>query len=148
VSDRIIRELAIGETHHAHRAMLELRPHIGSSNEFARRVDGAQRREGYRLVASFEIGEEDAAAVAGFRTAHSLSAGSMLYCDDLSTRSDCRRRGHAAALLDFMLAEAQRLGCDQFQLDSGVGANRLDAHRLYFNKLMRITAYHFARPLR
>lgn len=54
-----------------------------------------------------------------------------------------RRRGFAGALLDWLLNEARRLGCDQFHLDSGVQAERKDAHRLYFNKNMRISAYHF-----
>jgi hypothetical protein len=43
--------------------------------------------------------------------------------------------------------EARRLGCEQLHLDSGVEANRLDAHRLYLNTGMRFTSYHFARPL-
>ncbi len=41
--------------------------------------------------------------------------------------------------------EARRLGCDQLHLDSGVGQDREDAHRFYFNHGMRITSYHFAR---
>jgi GNAT superfamily N-acetyltransferase len=67
--------------------------------------------------------------VAGFRTGHNLAWGHYLYVDDLSTRPDARRRGHGRALLE----EAKRLGCDQFHLDSGVGLDRADAHRLYLN---------------
>jgi hypothetical protein len=41
----------------------------------------------------------------------------------------------------------RRLGCGQFHLDSGPAADRQDAHRLYFNKGMRISAYHFSRDV-
>ena len=41
----------------------------------------------------------------------------------------------------------RRLGCDELHLDSGVGPEREDAHRLYFNTGLRITSFHFARPL-
>jgi GNAT superfamily N-acetyltransferase len=63
--------------------------------------------------------------------------------DDLSTLPDARRRGHAAALLDRCAQEAERLGCDELHLDSAVGLERTDAHRLYFNRGLRITAFHF-----
>ena len=88
-----------------------------------------QRDEGYRLVAAFEPGASAPSAVAGFRTAHGLSWGHYLYVDDLSTKPSERRRGHARKLLE----EAERLGCDQLHLDSGVGIDRAAAHRLYLN---------------
>lgn len=125
--------------------MLELRPHIGSSADFARRVDDVQRAEGYRVVASFDEDPEQAAAVAGFRVLDYLAWGHTLYCDDLSTRQMFRGRGHAGRLLDWMIDEAGRLGCGEFHLDSGVQADRENAHRLYFNKRMRISSYHFSR---
>jgi len=105
-----------------------------------------QRMQGYRLIASFDEGE-DAAAVAGFRVLDYLAWGHALYCDDLSTRIIYRGRGHAGLLLDWMIEEARRLGCGEFHLDSGVGPDRTDAHRVYFNKSMRISAHHFSRPV-
>jgi hypothetical protein len=42
-----------------------------------------------------------------------------------------------------MIAEAIRLNCGQFHLDSATSPDRADAHRLYMNKGMRITAHHF-----
>ena len=143
----MIRELPAGETHLGYKAMFELRPAIGDEAAFAKRVDGVQRREGYRLVASFVDGDEQAAAVAGFRVVHYIYWGDALYCDDLGTRAEHRGKGHAGKLLDWMIEEARRLGCGQFHLDSGPGADREDAHRLYFNKGMRISAYHFSRPV-
>jgi GNAT superfamily N-acetyltransferase len=145
-----VRELGPDETHLAHAAMRELRPPLRdlSVQEFVRLVNEVQRPEGYRLVGSFVgEGEGDAAAVAGFRVVNHLAWGRALYCDDLSTRPEHRRRGHAGALMDWMITEAARLGCSEFHLDSGVGADRQDAHRLYFNKGMRITSYHFVVPL-
>jgi hypothetical protein len=46
-----------------------------------------------------------------------------------------------------MIEEARRLGCGEFHLDSGVGPDRTDAHRLYFNKRMRISSHHFSRSV-
>jgi len=127
--------------------MRPLRPRLAGRDAFVARVDEVQRREGYRLVAAFEEADE-AVAVAGFRLLHNLAWGTRaLYVDDLSTDPDARRRGHAGALLGWLRAEARRLGCDELHLDSGVGPERLDAHRLYFNGGMRIASYHFVGPV-
>jgi hypothetical protein len=50
-------------------------------------------------------------------------------------------------LLEWLREEAERLGCEQLHLDSGVGADRTDAHRLYFNAGLAISSLHFARRL-
>lgn len=139
-----VRELPAADTHLGYRAMLELRPHAGTLEEFVARVNHVQRLEGYRLVAAFADAGPDAVAVAGFRIVHSLSWGHAMYCDDLSTRTAQRRHGYANALFDWMIAEARRIGCDQFHLDSGVGPDREAAHRFYLGKRMRISAHHFA----
>lgn len=127
----------------AYAAMLELRPRIGSAEDFVRTVNDDQRPEGYRLVASFVEGDAQAAAAAGFRQAHFLAWGHCIYIDDLSARISMRRQGHAGKLLDWILAEARRLNCAQLHLDSGVASDRQEAHRLYLNKRMRISAHHF-----
>jgi len=139
-----VRELLPEDTRLAHRAMLELRPRIGAVADFVERINRVQRAEGYRLVAAFDPSEADAAAVGGFRVGHFLAWGRAMYCDDLSTRMAFRGKGYGGALIDWMLAEARRLGCEQFHLDSGVGPDRQDAHRLYLNKRMRISSHHFA----
>ena len=143
----MIREVPAGETHPTYKAMFELRPAMGEVAAFVERVDKTMRPEGYRLVASFIDGDEQAAAVAGFRVTHYIYWGDVLYCDDLGTRPEHRGQGHAGKLLDWMIEEAGRLGCGQFHLDSGPGEDRQDAHRLYFSKGMRISAYHFSRPV-
>lgn len=147
VCGRTVRELAAGETHLAAAALLELRPHLASAEALVAAAD-AQRADGYRVVASFdESAAPAAAAAAGFRVVTMLAHGTFLYVDDLVCRAALRRRGHAAALMDWLRAEAVRLGCASWQLDSGVQAERADAHRLYFASGMRITSYHFGADL-
>jgi GNAT superfamily N-acetyltransferase len=141
-----IREITEGQTARAARALLELRPQRAPAAALVALADG-QRAAGYRLVGSFEPGEEDAAAVAGFRLQENLAWGRHLYVDDLVTRADRRGRGHGAALMRRLAVEACRAGCEQLHLDSGVGADRADAHRLYFNAGLRISSYHFQRAV-
>ena len=63
--------------------------------------------------------------------------------DDLSTTAASRERGHGGQILDWWMAEARRLGLGQFHLDSGVGVDRMAAHRLYLNPKMGISSHHF-----
>ena len=141
-----IREITAPDTALAFDAMRALRTHYADEADFVRRVDERQRPQGYRLVGAFDD-DGRCVAVAGFRVLHTLAWGDCLYVDDLSTLPRGRRRGYGRALLDWCAAEARRLGCGQLHLDSGVGPEREDAHRLYFNAGLRITSYHFAKPL-
>jgi GNAT superfamily N-acetyltransferase len=138
-----LQEILPPDTAAAFEAMRALRTHYLDEAEFVWRVDEVQRPEGYRLVGAFEDGR--CVAVAGFRVIHNLAWGDCLYVDDLSTHPDGRRRGHGRALLEWCAQEAARLGCGELHLDSGVGPEREDAHRLYFNTGLRITSYHFAK---
>jgi GNAT superfamily N-acetyltransferase len=140
-----IRELLPPDTGLAFEAMRELRTNLGDEQSFVRQIDEVQRAEGYRLIAAFEAGVTEPSAVAGFRIAHSLAWGHHLYVDDLSTKPSQRRRGHAQALLEWLVEEGKRLKCDQLHLDSGVGIDRAAAHRLYLNSGLVISAHHFAR---
>jgi GNAT superfamily N-acetyltransferase len=141
----VIRELLPPDTRLGFSAMRALRTGLADKESFVRQVDKVQRSQGYRLVGVFEEGDPEAVAVAGFRVIDTLAWGHCLYVDDLSTLPEARRRGHGRALLDWLLEEAQRLGCDQLHLDSGVGIDRADAHRLYLNSGLVIAAHHFAR---
>ena len=141
----VIREIPAGETGLAYAAMRELRTGLTGEEAFVEAVDVSQRREGYRLLGAFEDGRAEAVAVAGFRTLRCLAWGHTVYVDDLSTLPAARRRGHGAALLSWLAEEARRLDCDQLHLDSGVGLDRADAHRLYMNAGLVISAHHFAR---
>jgi GNAT superfamily N-acetyltransferase len=140
------RELHVGESHRAALALLELRPRLETVDRMTSQID-AQRSDGYRVVASFEDGDEDAAAVAGFRIVHNLAWGRFAYVDDLVTRAALRGRGHADAVMAWVEREARRQGCGELHLDSGVGPERADAHRFYFRHGMRISSYHFGRAL-
>jgi GNAT superfamily N-acetyltransferase len=142
-----IRELPPEETDLAFEAMRQLRRHFDDRDRFVERVNGQQRPEGYRLVAALPSAGGAAAAVAGFRAAHNLAWGFHLYVDDLSTAAEARRLGLAGRLMSWLQEEAARLGCDSFHLDSGFGPERTDAHRLYLNQGLSVTALHFARPL-
>jgi GNAT superfamily N-acetyltransferase len=121
-----------------HAVMRELRPQV-AEEEFVARVR-RQEAGGYRLVAAMENGRVE--AVAGYRVHETLAWGRILYVDDLVTRAACRSRGLGAALLAWLTEEAQRQGCAELHLDSGV--QRHDAHRFYLGRRMAITSHHFA----
>jgi len=140
-----IRELYAGDTRLAHRTMRHLRPAYADEQEFVDYVDGVLRPAGYRLLGAFTPDHQAAVAVAGFRTGENLAWGRYLYVDDLSTAPDARRRGCAGALLEWLVEEARGLGCAQLHLDSGTGAERFDAHRVYHAHGLSITSHHFAR---
>ena len=142
-----IREILPPDTGLAFLAMKALRTHLADEEEFVRRVDDVQRPEGYRLIGAFDAEEPAAAAVAGFRVGNNLADGHYLYVDDLVARPEFRRRGLGTALLVWLAREAASLGCDHLSLDSAVGAQRADAHRLYLNSGLMITAHHFERRL-
>jgi GNAT superfamily N-acetyltransferase len=142
-----IREIVPPDTGLGFLAMKALRTHLRDETEFVRIVDEVQRPEGYRLVGAFDREEPAAAAVAGFRVGNNLADGHYLYVDDLATRPEFRRRGLGTALLVWLAREAGRLGCDHLSLDSAVGPERADAHRLYLNSGLTITAHHFERKL-
>jgi GNAT superfamily N-acetyltransferase len=138
-----IAELNDENTALAFGAMRELRPHLTSAEDFVAAVR-IQRKEGYRLVASFDAAGR-VVAVAGFRPITNLHSGSHLYIDDLSTLPSARRQGHAGALLHRVDEEARRLGCGEVHLDSGT--HRHDAHRLYLGSGYVIPALHFSKKL-
>jgi GNAT superfamily N-acetyltransferase len=137
------RELEPEETHIAFEALRVLRPHLTSVDDFVARVNGSQRAEGYRLVASFA--GDDAVAVGGFRRLHTLAWGDLIYIDDLVTLESHRGQGRAHRLLEWIHAEARRLGCDQIHLDSA--PHRHPAHRLYLAERFHISSFHFSRDV-
>lgn len=115
--------------------------------EFVEHVDIVLRPAGYRLVGAFASDHKHAVAIAGFRITNSLAWGHYLYVDDLSTAPDAQRQGHGGALLDWLVEEGGRLGCDQLHLDSGTGPERFEAHRLYHSHGLAIYSHHFSRGL-
>jgi GNAT superfamily N-acetyltransferase len=133
----MIREIEAGEGDVVSEVLHVLRSHLERA-EIPNLID-AQRSEGYRVVAWFSGGV--AVAAAGFRVSHNLALGRNLYVDDLVTHPDARRAGHGRALLEWLVAEARRLGCSSIHLDSAT--HRHAAHRLYLGSGYDITSFHF-----
>lgn len=122
--------------------LLELRPH--RSAEELRKMLIDQMENGFKVVF---VGDENLAyAVGGFRTLDVLFSGKTLYVDDLVTHSMHRRKGYAGILLKWMIQYAKENGYDHFSLDSG--HQRKDAHRLYLNHGLDITAHHFGKDVK
>ncbi len=120
------------------RVMSQLRPHLEES-AYVSRIREMMRTDGFRLVALIDEGE--VRAVAGYRIMNMLYVGSLLYVDDLVSDDSARSKGHGAALLDWLKAEARRLGCAELQLISRVTRER--AHRFYFREGLNIECFHF-----
>jgi GNAT superfamily N-acetyltransferase len=139
-----IREVPEGETHRVAPALLELRTDAGPLERLIERVD-SQRASGYRVVGAFEDGDEDAQAVIGFKVTENLAWGSFLYIEDVVTRASGRGKGHAPAVMSWVLDAGRTAGCASVHLNSGT--NRRGAHRFYFNSGLGIAAYHFAMDL-
>ena len=72
----MIRELEGADSARAFLAMAELR-RLADVPTFLERV-ALQRREGYRLVASFEDGDDGSVGVAGFRLGNFLAWGRVI----------------------------------------------------------------------
>lgn len=124
-------------------AMRELRPHLDEAG-FVTQVQRQMQNHGYSLV-YLTNDQGKVAAVAGFRIAEFLAWGKTFYLDDFITCESDRKHGYGGTLLDWLIAHAQALGCQQFHLDSGV--QRHEAHRLYLGRKMQITSHHFAKVL-
>ena len=121
--------------------MRQLRPRLEAA-EFASCVE-VQQSEGYRLA--YLEHEGAVVAVAGFRVMHVLWSGKTIYVDDLVTDEATRSRGFGEVMLEWLMELARHEGCETFSLDSGT--NRHQAHAFYFRQGLRITAFHFQRPL-
>lgn len=117
--------------------MKQLRPRY-EAQDFMASVR-RQEPEGYRLAMLSDDGE--VVAVAGYRIAHNLAWGKFLYVDDLVTDASRRSAGHGRRLMNWLTEIAEREGCDELHLDSGV--KRFGAHRLYLRYGMDITSHHF-----
>ncbi|MBE1469359.1 GNAT family N-acetyltransferase [Kibdelosporangium phytohabitans] len=138
-----IVELDENTTELAYPALKELRPHLAGPAEFAEQVR-LQRTEGYRLAVAHDA-DGTVVSAAGFRLVTSLAWGQHIYIDDLCTLPAARGQGHASALLEWVDAEALRLGLTEVHLDSGT--HRHAAHRRYLSSGYVIPAFHFRKEL-
>ncbi|MBK9105319.1 MAG: GNAT family N-acetyltransferase [Saprospiraceae bacterium] len=122
--------------------LIELRPH--RTPEQLREMMISQINDGFKIV--FAGNDTEAFAVAGFRTLDMLFSGKTLYVDDLVTHSNHRKKGYAGMLMKWMIQYAKENGYEHFSLDSG--HQRKDAHRLYLNHGLDITAHHFGKDVK
>lgn len=121
--------------------MRELRPHV-AEEQFLSRVR-SQESTGYRLA--YLLGANGVVAVAGFRVGENLAWGHFLYVDDLVTLSQYRSKGYGAQLLSWLKEKAEKEGCEQMHLDSGI--QRKEAHRFYEREGMTMASLHFAEKI-
>lgn len=116
----------------------QLRPHLDAGDLVA--AWQRQYAEGYRAVGAFDA-ERRCIGFAGYRVQHMLAHGRFLYVDDLVTDEAGRGGGVGTRLIDWLIGESRRLGCDSLQLDSGT--QRIGAHGFYFARGLHICSFHF-----
>jgi len=118
----------------------QLRPKLNQATFIAdvRRMQG----QGY-VLASLHDGEA-VRCVAGYRYYELFATGHTLYIDDLVTDAAHRSAGHGEQVLQWLIAEATRNGCNFLTLDSGL--KRLGAHKFYRRNGLQDMALHFAIP--
>ena len=123
--------------------MAQLRPHL-IDTEFLARVRSMES-ESYQL-AFLKDPTGVVRSVAGLRRMNMLFSGRTVYVDDLVTDTSARSQGYGDQLMDWLIAYARAQGFDEFSLDSGT--QRVDAHRFYLRKRMKISCFHFSLPLK
>lgn len=115
----------------------QLRPHLDEESFVAQAL--RQIDAGFHASALYVDGIPR--AFAGWRLLEMFAVARHVYVDDLVTDATTRSQGHGKVLLDWLKAEAKRLGCVRLQLDSGT--QRKDAHAFYLREGLRIEAFHF-----
>jgi GNAT superfamily N-acetyltransferase len=114
----------------------QLRPQIPAS--FADSMERVFAGGGRMLVAAEG---ETVRGVGVFRVYENTAAGLKLYVDDLVVDEEARSQGMGRAMLDWLEAEARRLGCSVVDLESGT--QREGAHRFYFRAGYTIRTFGF-----
>lgn len=122
--------------------MAELRPHL-QRRDFLPVVKRLTEIAGFRLV---YLADNGLKAVAGYRVSEWLAGGKYLEIEDLVAKDSERSKGYGGELFDWLVAHARELGCSQIRLVSRV--SRVDAHRFYLRKGMRLEAHYFSMDIR
>jgi GNAT superfamily N-acetyltransferase len=146
MNGRILRADSDAEIRASFPVLRELRPNFGDAETYLAAVR-RQMADGYRLTLRAIDGAEgmEIVAGAGWRLTEMLAFGKFLYVDDLVTAARHRGKGHGAALMQWLEAEARAAGCARLALDSGT--HRTGAHRFYFREGLAITSFHFVKTL-
>ena len=100
----------------------------------------AQQKRGYTIAYIKEEGQ--AICAAGFVIETRLAWGKYMYVEDLITDEHRRSSGIGKVMMDWLKSYAQKNGCDQVHLDSGV--QRFAAHRFYLREGFNIASHHFS----
>ena len=119
----------------------ELRPHLDLDQYLTLML--YMLDEGYKMIFIQEEGK--CVSICGYRKTTMLHRGRSIYIDDLCTLAAARGKGHAKALIEYVINEAKKDELKSIHLDSG--HHRHDAHRLYLNTKFKITSHHFAREV-
>lgn len=122
--------------------MAELREHL-KRDEFVATVKRLNEIADYKLA---YLVEGEIKAVAGFRISEWLAGGKYLEIDDLVASGSERSKGYGGKLFDWLVKYAEHKNCDHVRLVSRV--TRLDAHRFYLKKQMKLEAYYFSLQLK
>lgn len=122
--------------------MSQLRTHV-PEHEYLSRVKRQSQTGGYQVAALFDDGQ--VRCVAGYRLSECLAWGKFMYVDDLISDQNGRSKNYGKQMLAWLVDEAQKNGCQEFHLDSGV--QRHAAHRFYLRERMDITCFHFAKKI-
>lgn len=112
-----------------HALMLQLRPQLGSADEWVSRWQ-RQRLTGYQLLALTQ--QDEILALAGFRIQENLAHGRFLYVDDLVTEQTQRSTGLGTQMMDRLKQQAMEQGCAKLVLDTAL-SNAL-GQRFYFRQ--------------
>lgn len=121
--------------------LAELRTHL-TADKFAD-VYARGHPQGLRFLAAYD--GKRCVGVAGWRIVDCTSAIRKVYVDDLVTTETARSTGVGHRLLAELETRARAARCTSLELDSGV--QRQDAHRFYFRERMRISSFHFMKPV-
>lgn len=98
---------------------------------------------GWRMVGMFE----DAQCVAAImvHVGRRLYSGKFIRMDSMVIDEGLRGRGAGKKLVDWVVDEGKRLGCEKMMLDSYV--ENFDAHRFFLREGMAIRGYHINKAL-
>lgn len=138
-----IREVMADETYRVFNVMNTLRNQQKELQDFVNAVNQNLRPTGYRLIAIFEEGKDQAVAVLGYRISCNLSWGNYINIEDIATLPEMRDKGLGTMLINHMKEMSEKLGRLTIQTDAKVTEDRQPSHRLYFNCGFRIASYHF-----
>lgn len=144
IDNSVLREIAAHETSVAFAALSILRPTLTDVNRFIEQVNTVQRADGYRLLGVFEENKTNAVAVCGFRVVTNLAYGKHIHIDDIVTVPQGRERGYGSRLLAEVACIAEAENIAQIHIDSAVGSEHKDAHRLYYQHGFEISEHHFS----